>query len=66
MEIDEREKAGLAVMMDGEDVAEEEDSGEEDLELALTSAAEEMMAGFEAKDPLMVKEALRSFVQMTL
>ena len=60
-----REKAGLAIIAGVPEMS-EESSPEDDLDLALTSAAEEIMAGVEAKDPEMVKSALRSFVEMSL
>lgn len=72
---DEKKAASLAVIIgppkDGaEDGGETPSSVEpsvedaEELEIALDAAVDEMMIGFEDRDPEAVKMALRSFVEM--
>lgn len=56
----ERDRAGLAIIM-GEPSKEE---SMDDLELALESATEEIMMAFEQKDSELLKQSLRSFVEM--
>lgn len=59
-----REKAGLAIILGQPEGGESPMGGEEERELALDTAVEEIMLGVQDQDPTLVKQALRSFVEI--